>query len=201
MTNLPACGGWASAGGRRSGLHKHRLPAQLKERLFHFGSRRAMDIEHLGEMVIGQLVDRGMVADFADLYALEVDALADLERMAKKSAQNLHAAIQGSKTRGLTRLLNALGIRMVGERAAQLLAARFGTMERLMAASAAELGEIHGIGPQIADAVARFFPSRATGAPSSGSPRGASSCRKKGTPRGRARSTARPSCSPARCGA
>jgi DNA ligase (NAD+) len=158
-THCPACGGVAF---RADGEAIWRCtntacPAQLKERLFHWGSRRAMDIEHLGEMVIGQLVDRGLVADFADLYAVEVDTLADLERMAKKSAQNLHAAIQGSKTRGLTRLLNALGMRMVGERAAQLLAARFGTMERLMAAAAAELGEIHGIGPQIADAVARFF--------------------------------------------
>jgi DNA ligase (NAD+) len=157
--HCPACGGVAfrAEGEAIWRCTNTACPAQLKERLFHWGSRRAMDIEHLGEMVIGQLVDRGMVADFADLYGLEVDALADLERMAKKSAQNLHAAIQGSKTRGLTRLLNALGIRMVGERAAQLLAARFGTMDRLMAASTAELGEIHGIGPQIAEAVARFF--------------------------------------------
>jgi DNA ligase (NAD+) len=158
-THCPACGGVAF---RAEGEAVWRCtntacPAQLKERLFHWGSRRAMDIEHLGEVVIGQLVDRGMVTDFADLYALEVDVLAGLERMAQKSAQNLHAAVQGSKTRGLTRLLNALGIRMVGERAAQLLAARFGTMERLMAASTVELGEIHGIGPQIAEAVARFF--------------------------------------------
>src|SRR4029077_20974531 len=76
-------------------------PAQLKERLFHFGSRRAMDIEHLGEMIIGKLVDRGMVRDFADLYSLGVDDLAGLERLAKKSAQNLADAIEASKTRGL----------------------------------------------------------------------------------------------------
>ena len=82
-------------------------PAQLKERLFHWGSRRAMDIEGLGEVIIGQLVDRGLVRDFADLYALDVDTLADLERLAEKSAQNLHRAIEASKTRGLTRLLNA----------------------------------------------------------------------------------------------
>ncbi len=103
-----------------------------------------MDIEGLGEVIIGQLVDRGLVRDFADLYALDVDTLADLERMAKKSAQNLHRAIEASKRRGLTRLLNALGIRMVGERAAQLLAARFGTMERLLAATEAEINEIYG---------------------------------------------------------
>src|SRR5216683_2498926 len=108
-------------------------PAQLKERLFHWGSRRAMDIEHLGEVVIQQLVDRDLVRDVGDLYELDVEQLAGLDRLAKKSAQNLHRAIEASKTRGLTRLLNALGIRMVGERAAQLLAARFGTMERLVA--------------------------------------------------------------------
>jgi DNA ligase (NAD+) len=132
-------------------------PAQLKERLFHFGSRRAMDIEHLGEAVIAQLVDRGMVRDFADLYSLTVDELAGLERLADKSARNLVKAIEASKTRGLSRLLSGLGIRMVGERAAQLLAARFGSMERLQAATEDDLNEIHGIGPQIAQSVARFF--------------------------------------------
>jgi DNA ligase (NAD+) len=115
-----------------------------------------MDIEHLGEVVIGQLVDRGMVKDFADLYALTADALSDLDRLAEKSAGNLVAAIDGSKTRGLARLLNGLGIRMVGERAAQLLASRFGTMDKLLAATEQDVNEIHGIGPQIAQSVARF---------------------------------------------
>jgi DNA ligase (NAD+) len=132
-------------------------PAQLKERLLHFGSRRAMDIEHLGETTVGQLVDREMVRDFADLYSLTVEELAGLERLAEKSAQNLVDAIQASKTRGLARLLNALGIRMVGERAAQLLAARFGSMDKLMAATEDEVNEIYGIGPQIAQSVTRFF--------------------------------------------
>jgi DNA ligase (NAD+) len=158
-THCPACGGLAA---RVEGEAVWRCtntacPAQLKERLFHWGSRRAMDIEGLGEVIIGQLVDRGLVRDFADLYALDVDTLADLERLAKKSAQNLHRAIEASQTRGLTRLLNALGIRMVGERAAQLLAARFGTMERLLAASEADINEIYGIGPQIAQAVTTFL--------------------------------------------
>jgi len=132
-------------------------PAQLKERLLHFGSRRAMDIEHLGEAVVNQLVDRGLVRDFADLYHLTADQLAELERLAQKSAQNLVNAIQASKGRGLARLLNALGIRMVGERVAQLLAGRFGSMERLLDAGEAEIGEIYGIGPQIAQSAARFF--------------------------------------------
>jgi DNA ligase (NAD+) len=132
-------------------------PAQLKERLFHWGGRRALDVEHLGEVVINQLVDREMVKDFGDLYELDGEQLAGLERMAKKSAGNLVDAIQASKGRGLSRVLNGLGIRMVGERAAQLLAARFGSMDRLEKASGGEISEIPGIGPKIAESVARFF--------------------------------------------
>jgi DNA ligase (NAD+) len=132
-------------------------PAQLKERLFHWGSRRAMDIEHLGEVVITQLVDRELVMDFGDLYELDVPQLAGLERMAEKSATNLAEAIQASKGRGLSRVLNGLGIRMVGERAAQLLAARFGSMERLEKATEDDINEISGIGPKIAQSVSRFF--------------------------------------------
>jgi len=155
----PACGGAAM---RPEGEAIWRCtsaacPAQLKERLFHWGSRRAMDIEHLGEGVIAQLVDRGLVREFADLYRLTVADLAALDRMADKSARNLHDAIRASKGRGLARLLNGLGIRMIGERAAQLLASRFGSMERLQKASEAEIGEIYGIGPQIAQAVTGFF--------------------------------------------
>ena len=132
-------------------------PAQLKERLLHWGSRRAMDIEHLGESVVDQLVDRELVRDFADLYALDVAQLVALERLGPKSARNLADAIAASRTRGLSRLLNALGIRLVGERAAQLLALRFGTIDALAAATEAEIGQIHGIGPQIAQSVARYF--------------------------------------------
>jgi DNA ligase (NAD+) len=132
-------------------------PAQLKERLFHWGGRRAMDIEHLGEVVINQLVDRELVRDFGDLYELDVEQLAGLERLAEKSAANLAGAIEGSKGRGLSRVLNGLGIRMVGERAAQLLAARFGSMDRLEKATENEINEIPGIGPKIARSVARFF--------------------------------------------
>jgi DNA ligase (NAD+) len=155
----PACGGVAF---RPEGEAYWRCmnaacPAQLKERLRHFGSRRAMDIEHLGEAVVEQLVDRGLVKDFADLYRLTVPQLAELERLADKSAQNLASAIDGSKTRGLSRLLNALGIRMVGERVARLLATRFGSLERLLAASEATLAETHGIGPTIAASVRKFF--------------------------------------------
>src|SRR5438876_10133356 len=132
-------------------------PAQLKERLRHFGSRRAMDIEGLGEAAVEQLVDRGRVKSFADLYDLTADEIAEYERFAEKSAENLVGAIQVSKTRGLARLLNALGIPMVGERVAQLLAARFGSLERLRSATEADLAEVHGIGEHIAASVVKFF--------------------------------------------
>jgi DNA ligase (NAD+) len=132
-------------------------PARLKEAIFHYGSRGAMDIEGLGEAVIQQLVDRALVRDFADLYTLTVAQLVELERLADKSATNLHGAIQASRQRGLARLLYGLNIRHVGDRAAQLLAEHFGSMERLRAASAEEIGQIHSIGPRIAAAVRLFL--------------------------------------------
>jgi DNA ligase (NAD+) len=155
----PACGGVAfrPAGEVYWRCTNTACPAQLKERLRHFGSRRAMDIEHLGEAVIDQLVERGRVKSFADLYDLTPEEVADLERFAEKSAENLVGAVHGSKTRGLARLLNALGIPMVGERVAQLLATRFGSLERLEHASEAELAEVHGIGERIAASVLKFF--------------------------------------------
>jgi DNA ligase (NAD+) len=132
-------------------------PARLKESLFHYGSRGAMDIEGLGEAVIDQLVTRQMVRDFADLYRLGLADLIELERLAEKSAGNLVHAIESSKKRGLARLLYALGIRYVGARASQLLAEHFGTMERLQAASQEAIGQIYGIGPRIAAAVRLFL--------------------------------------------
>jgi len=155
----PACGGVAF---RPEGevywrCQNTACPAQLKERLRHFGSRRAMDIEGLGEAAVEQLVDRGRVKSFADLYDLTTEEIAEYERFAEKSAENLVSAIQNSKTRGLARLLNALGIPMVGERVAQLLATRFGSLARLQHASEAELAEIHGIGERIAASVTKFF--------------------------------------------
>ncbi|HEY3067809.1 MAG TPA: NAD-dependent DNA ligase LigA [Methylomirabilota bacterium] len=155
----PACGGVAfrPPGEAYWRCMNSACPAQLKERLRHFGSRRAMDIEHLGESTVDQLVDRGIVRDFADLYRLTVDEVSELERQAEKSASNLVTAIQASKGRGLARLLNGLGIRLVGERVAQLLATRFGSLERIAAAPVSELAEVHGVGPQIAESVTKFF--------------------------------------------
>jgi DNA ligase (NAD+) len=107
--------------------------------------------------VVEQLVSRGLVHDFADLYALDVPTLAKLERLAQKSATNLVAAIERSRTRGLARLLFGLGIRHVGERGAALLARRYRTITALAAASAAELAATNEIGPVIAESVAKFF--------------------------------------------
>ena len=132
-------------------------PARLKQSLLHFGSRRAMDIEHLGEAVVEQLVDRGLVKEFADLYHLDVETLAGLERLAEKSATNLHSAIQGSKGRDLRRLVFALGIRYVGEHVAAILAQQYGSMDRLEQIPEEELGEIYGVGPRIAQSVALYF--------------------------------------------
>jgi DNA ligase (NAD+) len=155
----PACGGLAyrPEGEAYWRCMNSACPAQLKERLRHFGSRRAMDIEHLGESTIDQLVDGKRVSTFADLYTLTAAEVAALERFAEKSADNLVAAIAASKSRGLRHLLNALGIRLVGERVATLLATRFGTMENLMRASAETLAEIHGVGPHLARSLTTFF--------------------------------------------
>jgi DNA ligase (NAD+) len=132
-------------------------PAQLKERLRHFGSRRAMDIEHLGDAVVAQLVDRRLVKDFADLYGLTVSQVSGLEGFATKSARNLVDAIAASRSRGLARLLNGLGIRGVGEHVARLLASHFGSLDRLARASTRTLADVPGVGPAIAGSVAAFL--------------------------------------------
>jgi len=132
-------------------------PAQLRERLHHFASRRAMNIDHLGKVTIAELVDRGLVRDFADLYGLTAEQVGRLEGFAAKSAANLIAAIAASRGRGLVRVLNGLSIRLVGDHVARLLASHYGSLGRLTAASARELAAIPGVGPTIADSVVRFF--------------------------------------------
>jgi DNA ligase (NAD+) len=158
-SQCPACGGVAfrPTGEAYWRCTNSACPAQLKERLRHFGSRRAMDIEHLGDSTIEQLVDTGRVKDFADLYTLTGAEIGALDRFAEKSAENLVRAIGASRERGLARLLNALGIRLVGERVAQLLATRYGSLDAIAAASESELGEVHGIGEEIARSIVAFF--------------------------------------------
>jgi DNA ligase (NAD+) len=116
-----------------------------------------MDIEHVGPALVDQLIEKGLVHDPADLYYLKKDDLAKLERMAEKSASNVINAIEASKGRPLSRLINALGIRHVGERTAEVLADRFGSIDALANATEEELAAIPGIGPVVAASIARFF--------------------------------------------
>jgi len=135
-------------------------PAQLKQSLRFFGARGAMDIEGLGEKLVDQLVDRGLVRDLGGLYALDTDTLAGLERMGKKSAANLIAQIERSKQTTLPHLLVGLGIRQVGEATAKALAEHFGTLERIMDATPEELTEVRDVGPEVAASIRRFFAER-----------------------------------------
>ncbi|HEX8850344.1 MAG TPA: NAD-dependent DNA ligase LigA [Gemmatimonadaceae bacterium] len=132
-------------------------PGRQLEGLVHFASRGAMDIRGLSYARIEQMIDAGLVHDAADIYRLTVDDLVQLERFAEKSAENLVAAIEESKKLPLSRLLNALGIRHVGEQSAQLLARHFGTMDRLMSATADDILEVRGVGEIIAHAVSSYF--------------------------------------------
>ncbi len=132
-------------------------PAQRKQALLHFASRRAMDIEGLGEKIVEQCVDKGLVKTPADLYQLGMGAVANLERMAEKSASNLLEAIEKSKQTTLARFIFALGIRNVGEATAKDLARHFGGLDALMAASAEALQQVPDVGPVVATSIAHFF--------------------------------------------
>ena len=157
--NCPSCGSEAV---RLSGEAARRClnpscPAQLVEKLVHFASRRAMDIEGLGPAVAEMLYNHDLVSDVGDLYYLNIEGLVSLPRMAEKSAENLVNALEKSKENPLRRLLFGLGIRFVGEKAARLLAERFETMDHLKRATQEELTEIEEIGPKIGEAVEQFF--------------------------------------------
>lgn len=132
-------------------------PAKLKESLLHFAGRHAMNIDGLGEKIVDQLVEQKLVKDVADLYALRVEDVAELERMAERSAQNLLAEIQASKKNPVSRLIFALGIRFVGERTGQLLAEHFSTLEELAAAKEEELEQVPEVGPKVAESIVEFF--------------------------------------------
>ena len=132
-------------------------PAQLLRNLIHYASRDAMDIEGLGPAVVSLLVEKGLVNSAADLYALETDKIATLERMGQKSAKNLIAAITASKEKGLARLIFALGIRGIGQRAAVLIAGQFGDIDSIIRATLPEICVIEGYGEVMAQAVVSFF--------------------------------------------
>ncbi len=158
-TSCPVCGG-----------HLHRpegeaitrcvstdCPAKLKGSLLHFASRKAMDIQGLGEALVDQLTDKELVRTLADLYQLDAEVVAGLDRMGEKSTENLFAEIERSKSHPLHRVLFGLGIRYVGERTARILAEHFGDLDTLMAASGEELVDVPEVGGVIAESVAAFF--------------------------------------------
>ena len=135
-------------------------PAQRKQALLHFAGRRAMDIEGLGDKLVDQLVERGLVHTPADVYALSLETLAGLERMAGKSAANLIAAINRSKATTLARFVFALGIRNVGETTAKDLAQYFGSLDPLIAATETDLLAVRDVGPIVAQSILQFFAER-----------------------------------------
>ncbi|MDY7009810.1 MAG: NAD-dependent DNA ligase LigA [Planctomycetota bacterium] len=155
----PVCGG--AVGRDEGGVYircvNPECQAQLKERLRFFAARDQMDIENLGPALIDQLIDKGLVKHFADLYSLTAEQLTGLERMGEKSAENILAAVENSKNRGMGRLLAGIGIRHVGGRAARILAEHFSDIDSLAAADEDELADVEEIGPVIAASVRQFF--------------------------------------------
>lgn len=158
-TKCPVCGGQISRPEDEavSRCVAADCPAQLIGRLLHFASRRAMRIEGLGVALADQLLERKLVKDVADLYSLTLDDLASLERMAKKSASNVLAQIEASKSRDLWHLIYGLGIRHVGERTAAILAEQFKSLERLSQATVEELDDVHEIGLTMAQSIHDWF--------------------------------------------
>jgi DNA ligase (NAD+) len=157
--HCPVCGGNVV---RTPGEVDHRCvnancPAKLQGTILHFASRHVMDIDGLGEVLVNQLTERGLVKNVADLYKLTKDNLLELERMGEKSAENVLAEIEASKKLPLERIIYGLGIRFVGERTAQFLAAHFGSLDAIMKASAEELEEVNEVGPRIAESIVEFF--------------------------------------------
>lgn len=132
-------------------------PARLKESILHFASRSVMDIDGMGDALVDQLVDRGLARGVADLYKLNFEQLVDLERMARKSAENLLRSIEASRARPLPRVLNGLGIPFVGERTATILAETFGSLDKLAAADIEKLQTAEEVGPKVAHSIHSFF--------------------------------------------
>jgi DNA ligase (NAD+) len=157
--HCPVCGGNVV---RTPGEADHRCvnancPAKLQGTILHFASRHVMNIDGLGEALVNQLTERGLVKNVADLYKLTEDDLLKLDRMGEKSAENVLGEIEASKKLPLERVIYGLGIRMVGERTAQFLAEHFGSLDAIMKASPKELEEVNEVGPRIADSIGEFF--------------------------------------------
>jgi DNA ligase (NAD+) len=132
-------------------------PAQRKQALLHFAGRRALDIEGLGDKLVEQLVDAGLVRTPADLFRLDLGTLEQLERMGRKSAENILKALERARSTTLERFIYALGIRHVGESTARDLARHFGSLDLVLAATEAELLDVPDVGPVVASSIARFF--------------------------------------------
>jgi len=157
--HCPVCGGHVV---RAEGEADHRCvnancPAKLRETIRHFASRGVMNIEGMGDALVNQLVETGLVKNVADIYSLTEDDLLKLERMGKKSADNILKEIESSKKLPLERVIYGLGIRFVGERTAQFLAEHFGSIDALMDASEEELQEVNEIGPSVSASIREFF--------------------------------------------
>jgi DNA ligase (NAD+) len=155
----PECGGHIV---RVEGEADHRCvnancPAKLRETILHFAARSVMNIEGMGESLVNQLCDRGLVKDIADIYELTKEKLLTLERVGDKSAQNLLDEIEQSRKLPLERVIYGLGIRFVGERTAEFLAEHFGSLDAIMEASVEELQEVNEVGPRIAESIHEFF--------------------------------------------
>ncbi|HYK60568.1 MAG TPA: NAD-dependent DNA ligase LigA [Bryobacteraceae bacterium] len=157
--HCPICGGEVVRveGEAASRCINTNCPARLKESVLHFAARGVMDIDGLGDALVNQLVDQGLVRSVADLYRLTAEQLMELERMGKKSAEKLIANINASRRQPLPRILNALGIPFVGERTAQFLAEAFGDFDKIAAASEEELQKAEEVGPKVARSIKRFF--------------------------------------------
>jgi DNA ligase (NAD+) len=157
--HCPVCGGNVV---RTPGEADHRCvnancPAKLQGTILHFASRHVMNIDGLGEALVNQLTERGLVKNVSDLYKLTKEDLLHLERMGEKSADNVLSEIEASKKLPLERVIYGLGIRMVGERTAQFLAEHFGSLDAIMKASAEDLEEVNEVGPRIAESIVEFF--------------------------------------------
>jgi DNA ligase (NAD+) len=155
----PVCGGHVV---RAEGEANHlcvnaNCPAKLRETIRHFAARGVMNIEGMGDVLVNQLVDAGLVKSVADIYDLTEEQLTNLERMGKKSAENILREVGNSKKLPLERVIYGLGIRMVGERTAQFLAEHFGSMDALMSASEEDLQAVNEIGPRVSLSIREFF--------------------------------------------
>jgi DNA ligase (NAD+) len=157
--HCPVCGGKVvrEEGEAASRCINTNCPARLKESILHFASRGVMNIDGLGDALVDQLVDRGLVSSVPDIYDLTVEKLTELERMGKKSASNLIRNIDKSRQNSLPRVISALGIRFVGERTAVFLAEEFGELDKIAAAKVDELQKAEEVGPKVAESIYQFF--------------------------------------------